>query len=349
MMSKKISAKRSRQKGVTLIELLVSMTVFLLGTAAIYGVLRLATVEKNTVNARTDQMRSARISLEYLRRDALNAGYRFHRTGGNVPDNVGNGMFGIASDSDLQRDLMTAVIAGNEINTNNLKFGGRTDVVGFIKLDTSFNEGNLITYTSAVANGSSVDVSTDANACLKCEKHDLYMFESASGTTQLLGMVTSRIDNSKFRLAVGDPFNLNQAANETGDKQSLLTATAGGGTFKRVSIISYSVTPDGVLVRKRFGNEKDKAANEQVETRELVYGVSEFQIKYYMEDGTTVDDPSLGNNGRNNQMKMNNVVQIQISITLMPTANDGQPMMATPVTLMEFISTKNLRYEATVN
>jgi hypothetical protein len=101
-----------------------------------------------------------------------------------------------------------------------------------------------------------------------------------------------------------------------------------------------------VLVRKKFGNQTGKAANEQIESRELVYGVSDFQIKYYMEDGTTVDDPSNANNGRTNQIKMNSVVQVQVSITLVPSANDSQPMITTPITLKEFISTKNLRYEA---
>jgi hypothetical protein len=64
-----------------------------------------------------------------------------------------------------------------------------------------------------------------------------------------------------------------------------------------------------------------------------------------MEDGTTVDDPSNGNNGRTNQLKMNNVVQVQISVTLAAEV-DGMPRVSTPITIKEFISTKNLRYES---
>lgn len=343
-----VSVVKSAEKGVTLVELLISLTIFLIGIAAIYGVTRIAVVQKNTVNARTDQLRSARIALEYIRRDALNAGFGYHRTGGNIPDNAGTGLFGLLSDSDTERDLLTSVISGNDINNNSLTSGIKTDVVAFISRDAGFNGGAMIDYTSTAANGTAIEVTTPSNACTNCSQYDLYMFESGSGTTQVIGMVSSKLSSSKIQLAPGanDPLNLNQSASASGNNQSLFVTVPGGGTIKRINLVSYSVTPEGVLVRKTYGNQTGKAANQQIETRELVYGVSDFQIKYYMEDGTTVDDPSSGNNGRNNQMKLNNVVQIQVTVTLVPSANDGQPMVTTPVTLKEYISTKNLRYEA---
>lgn len=347
-MIKKITKKRKNERGVTLIELVVSITVFLISVSAIYGVMRLVTIQKNTVNTRTDQLRSARIALEYIRRDTLNAGFGYHRTGGNIPDNSGNSLFNLPSDGDTERDLMTSVIAGNNVNSNSLVFGGRTDALGLVSRDPGFNGGALINYTGTTVSGSAINVTTTNNACIECNKYDLYLFESASGTTQVVGMVTAKTNNSLIQLSPGanDPFSLNQSATDSGNNQSLFVTTAGGGTIKRINLLSYSVTPEGVLVRKKFGNQTGKAANQQIDIRELVYGVSDFQIKYYMEDGTTVDDPSNGNNGRTNQLKFNNVVQIQISITLIPSINDNQPMMTTPVTLKEFISTKNLRYEA---
>ena len=347
-MLKKNSLKNKSERGASLIELLLSLTIFLIGIAAIYGVTRLATIQKNTVNSRTDQMRSARIALEYVRRDSLNAGYGFHRTGGNIPDNAANGLFGIASDTDVERDFMTSVMAGNDINTNSLNFGVKTDVLALISRDPTFNGGALITYTGAAASGTAVNVTTAANACANCNVFDLYLLESASGTTQLMGMVTSKLSSNSIQLGQGanDPFGLNQSATASGNNQSLLITTSGGGTIKRINMVSYSVTNEGVLVRTKYGNQTTATGTQQRETRELVYGVSDFQIKYYMEDGTTVDDPSANNSGRTNQIKMNNVVQIQVSITLLPSANDNQPMMTTPITIKEFISTKNLRYEA---
>jgi prepilin-type N-terminal cleavage/methylation domain-containing protein len=340
----------SSEKGFTLIELLISITVFLIAVTAIYGVMRIATIQKNTVSNRTDQLRSARISLEYIRRDVINAGFGYHRTGGNIPDNAANGLLGIPSDTDTERDLLTSIIAGNNISTNTLGSGGKMDVIGVISRDPSFA---LLNYSGATANGAAVDVaintSTSPTGTDTCNLYDLYLLESATvGTTQVAGVVTNITTNSKtlqFASGTADPLKLNQPANGSGFGQSLLVTTPGGGTIKKINLVSYSITNDGVLVRKRFGNQTGKTVSEQVETRELVYGVSDFQIKYFMEDGTTIDDPSAGNNGRNNQILMNSVVQIQVSITL-AGATDGQPQVSSPLVIKEYISTKNLRYEA---
>jgi prepilin-type N-terminal cleavage/methylation domain-containing protein len=348
-MQKQNSIKNNRERGMTLIELMMSLVIFLIGIAAIYGVTRLAAIEKNTINTRTDQLRSARIALEYIRRDALNAGFGYHRTGGNIPDNTGNGLFGIPNDTDTERDFLTSVIAGNDVSTNTLNFGGRMDDIAFVSRDVSFNSGKLINYTGATASSNAVNVAIDTakGDCANCSKYDLYLMESASGTTQVIGMVTSKISDSLIQFDQGsdDPLNLNQKATGNVDNKSLLITTPGGGTIKRINLISYSITSTGVLVRKKFGNQPTNAT-QQVETRELVYGVSDFQIKYYMEDGTTIDDPSNGNNGRANQLKMNSVVQIQVTITLAPDTSDTQLKVTTPITIKEFISTKNLRYEA---
>ncbi len=354
MKSKKLSRKTNHEKGFSLVELLVSITVFLIAISAIYGVMRIATIQKNTVNTRVDQLRSARIALEYMRRDVLNAGFGYHRTGGNIPDNAGNNLFGIFSDTDSERDLLTAIIAGNNIGTNLLNTGTKMDMIAVISRDLTFNDGALLTYSEARSNGATVDVqivdtSTSKTGTQSSNLYDLYLLESSTvGTTQVAATLTGKTDKTKilqFAPGSADPLKMNQPADGTGFSKNLLVTTAGGGTIKKVNLISYSITGDGVLVRKSFGNQKNKGVGEQVETRELVYGVSDFQIKYFMEDGTTLDDPSVKNSGRDNQILMNSVVQVQISITI-ATPDDGQPKASSPITIKEFISTKNLRYEA---
>lgn len=345
--------KNKHEKGFSLVELIIAMTVFLSAIAAIYGVMRIASIQKNTVNTRTDQLRSARIALEYIRRDVMNAGFGYHRTGGNIPDNAGNGIFGIPSDADTDRDFLTAITAGNNISTNSLNTVERMDVLGLINREQSFNNGELLNYKGAAASGTAVDVEIDDQSSplgtQNCSLYDLYLFESKSGgTTQTVGVLTginSSAKKLKFAPGSADPLGLNQSATGTGFGQSLLVTTPGGGTIKKINLLSYSISGDGILVRKRFGNQAGKGVSEQIESRELVYGVSNFQIKYFMENGTTLDDPSAGNNGRDNQLLMNSIVQIQISITL-AAGEDGQPQISTPITIKEFISTKNLRYEA---
>lgn len=337
-------------------ELMVSLTIFLIAIAAVYGVARLATIQRNTVNTRTDQLRSARIAIEYIRRDALNAGFGYHRTGGLVPDNTGNTLFGQAADTDSIRDFFTAVFAGNDRNTNSLNFGGKTDIVGFISRDITFNRDPndqttwnrepKVSYTGTGASGTAINLTTAATEAKYCKQYDLYLLESGSGVTQVVAMATSIPNTNTIQLAPGDPLGINQSATASGESQSLLAGASSTGTIKKINLVSYGVTSAGVLVRKQFGNRTGLTATEQIESREMVYGVSDFQIKYFLEDGTTVDDPSNGNEGRPNQQIMNNVVQIQVSITLANDPNDGQPRAGSPITIKEYISTKNLRYEA---
>lgn len=344
MFCKKMSAKINTEKGFSIFELLVSMSIFLIAVAAIFGLMRLGSIQKSTVNTRTDQLRSARIALEYMRRDALNAGFGFHRTGGNVPDDFGFSLFSFYKDSDTQRDLLTSIIAGNDLTDNTLSPNVKMDFVGFLSRDPTFNGGNLVNFTKTDKTDDKVYVETPAGGAANCKKYELYLLESDSGTTQVIGMATNVTDNKKIELAKDDPLKVNQSATATGEAKSLLMTTTGGGTIKKINFISYGISSTGVLIRKTYGNQT--SASDQIEQRELVYGVSDFQIKYFMEDGTTVDDPASKNNGRDNQLKMNSIVQIQISITVTPKYEGNEHNYGTPVTIKEFISTRNLRYEA---
>ena len=340
-MKLKFDIKRA-QNGFSMIELIISMVVFLIAISAIFGVVRISTIQKKTASNRTDQLRSARIAVEYLRRDALNAGYGYHRAGGNAPDNTTFDLFGIANDTDTQRDLLTAIIAANNLTTNSLNPGNKMDFVAFMSRDPTFNNGDLVNYTSVGSSGAKAFVKTATDGAKNCSVNDLYLLESDSGTTQVIGMATGVVDKKQIEFNIADPLKLNQSATGTGESANLLLSTT-GGTVKKINLISYAVNADGTLIRKIYGN---KAGTNQIETRELVYGVMDFQIRYFMEDGTTVENPSNNHNGRDNQIKMNGVVQIQVTITITPNYNGDTDVPGSPVTIREFISTRNLRYEA---
>ena len=91
--------RNRRETGFSLIELMISLSVFLIFTAAIYGVLRIANVQKSTVNSQTDVMRNLRLSLNTIGRDAVNAGLGYSRIGGNMPDNLTNVRMGLPADA----------------------------------------------------------------------------------------------------------------------------------------------------------------------------------------------------------------------------------------------------------
>lgn len=337
--------KKNTQAGFTLVEMIISMTVFIIATGAIFGLLKISTLQKKTASTRTDQLKGARIALEYARRDALNAGFGYHRIGGNVPDNMANTLFSLPNDADAERDLLTAIVAGNNLTANTLNPGVNMDFVAFISRDPKFNGGKQLPYTSASnsGSGSSIYLNTATNGAANASVNDMYLVEPGSGTTQIVGMVTSVTGGNKITLGTGDPLGINQSATGTGEALNLLMTANGEGIVKKINIVSYGVTSDGILVRKTYGNQT--GAN-QVETRELVFGVSDFQIRYFMENGAIVDNPSSNHSGRDNQQKLNNIVQIQITVTIKPNDDGVGNAPSTPVTIKEYISTRNLRYEA---
>ena len=216
------------------------------------------------------------------------------------------------------------------------------DFVAFMSRDPTFNNGDLINYTSVGRDGAKAFVKTATDGAKNCSVNDLYLLESDTGTTQVIGMATAIVDKKQIEFNIADPLKLNQSATGTGENANLLMSTT-GGTVKKINLISYGVDANGTLIKKTYGN---KAGTNQIEIRELVYGVMDFQIKYFMEDGTTVENPSNNHNGRDNQNKMNSVVQIQVTITITPNYNGDTDVPGSPVTIREFISTRNLRYEA---
>ena len=111
-------SKNRRETGFSLIELMISLTVFVIFIGALYGVVRIAGIQKSTINSQTEVMKNLRLSLNTIGRDAVNAGLGYSRIGGNMPDNLTNVRMGLPADANATPDLLTAVIGGDNINTN---------------------------------------------------------------------------------------------------------------------------------------------------------------------------------------------------------------------------------------
>ena len=110
----------NNESGFSLLELMIAMVIFLIISAAIYGLLQIGTFDRNRASRRSDVLKNARVAVHMIGRDVLNAGLGYHRRGAIVPDNFLSTRFGIPADVDGNRDMLTGVIVGNERNTNNL-------------------------------------------------------------------------------------------------------------------------------------------------------------------------------------------------------------------------------------
>jgi prepilin-type N-terminal cleavage/methylation domain-containing protein len=88
------SCIRNDQRGFSLLELMIAMVIFLIVTAAIYGLMQVGRIDRNRSSRRSDVMKNARVAIHLIGRDALNAGFGYHRRGAIAPDNFLSTTFG---------------------------------------------------------------------------------------------------------------------------------------------------------------------------------------------------------------------------------------------------------------
>jgi len=345
--------KAHGQAGFSLVELMVSVVIFLIFMGAIYGLLRIGSIQKTAASSSTEVIKNTRLSLNTLGRDAVNAGFGYSRVGGYAPDNILNLRLGIPADSNSTHDLLTAVISGNEVNTNTLLPSGKTDVISFIFRDTNFNSGQPVEMVSAVSD-TGVTITTADDSTYFTKPFDLFLISDGSRTA--LGLVTAVPTGGKtlkFQTGASDPLKVNMPYTGTVNTRSKLIACTASiidncmdysnrVTAKKVIWVSYQVTSDGVLTRTIFGNNTDKTAAEQIQVQPIAQDVQNFQIKYLLRDGTVTDDPS--DNGTN-QANLNNVVQIDVTVTAKVEVIENGVTVKSIVNIKSTFSTKNLSYD----
>ncbi len=338
-----VKYKSVREAGFSLLELMISMTVFLVFIAAVYGLLRIGSIQKTTISTQADVIKNVRLSLNTIGRDAVNAGLGYTRVGGYVPDDLTNLRMGLPADPNTTEDtedLITAVVAGNDINDNLALTGQKTDVVSFTYRDLNFNKGNPIKLVSAADfGGNGVTITTEDGATANSKPYDLYLISDGSRTA--LGIVTSVPGGGKtlvFEAGANDPLKMNSlfAASK------LVNMSYPAVTAKKVNWVSYRVTIDGVLTRTIFGNNSDKPASEQIQIQPVAYNIQNLQVKYLLNDGILSDDPS---NGGVDQGRLNNVVQIDVTISARYSIRENGVDLNKVFDLNSTFSTKNLNYD----
>jgi type IV pilus assembly protein PilW len=360
---------RGSQKGFTLVEFLVAMTIFLIVVGVVYGMLQIGRMDRNRSSRRTDIMKNARIAVHMIGRDALNAGLGYHRKGSVTPDEFISSHFGLPTDAGTSRDLLTSIVAGNNINSDNLNPNpaARTDVIAFCYRDMDFNNGQPIKLTSvgaAPGNPSTARLQTTGGIA-DLSPNDLLLVESDS--SQVAIMVTG-ISGSSIDAAPGDPLGLNQPLDGTGDNGSVLrkcNPPSGSPpvpdenctpyvstTAKRFFIISYRVKPDGTLVRTTYGNNR-AGVRPQDQTREqpIAYNVEDLQIKYVLEDGTVTDNPAAGPDGiagtaDDDIEAFNRIRQVTVSLKVQALEKDEQLGIPDSITVSATFSARNMEYDA---
>ena len=346
--SKTVAARKGNE-GFSMMELIISMVVFMVVMGAMYSVMNLSLLSRGVVNRQVPLSKSVRFGLNLIGRDTYNAGYGYPlRNTVVLPDNRISVLLGIPNDFDNTRDTVPPIIAGNNItlNTFNTAANIRTDQVTFLFKDNTFNvlagtdlsqPLNINAATPGVGFSQIIPLS-GSNA--SCRANDLFLITGGTGST--LGVATSLVGTDRVRFANGDLLGFNLAG--SADSIDGITTPA---SMHRVNMITYFVTATGTLTRREYVNVTPAAS---FVDEPLIYGVEDFQIQYVMEDGTVSDNPSAGVDGipgtaDDVQTNLAAVRQIRYTISVRSTEVDqkGQPNR---VSMSSTFSTRNLGYDA---
>ena len=344
-----LKASPIRQAGFSLLELMISIVIFLIFMGAVYGLLRIGNIQRSSVNIQTDIIKNIRLSLNTIGRDAVNAGLGYSRIGGYAPDNLTGLRMNFPLDPNASQDLITAVMSGDEINNNLALATGRTDVVSFVSRDLDFNNGDPIKLT-AVADfgGNGVSITTTAGATVNSRPYDLYLI--SDGTRTALGLVTRVPGGGNtliFETGAADSLGINElfVGSSADDTSKLVGMDYSTTTAKKVNWVSYRVSVDGVLIRTIYGNNNNNGtpvASEQIQLQPIAYNIQNLQVRYLLNDGTLSDDPS---NAGVDQGRLNSVVQIEVTVSARYTIQENGVNLNRVVDLKSTFSTKNLSYD----
>lgn len=353
------------ESGFSLLELLVSMVIFLVVSGSVWGVLQTAQRSRSVISEQVQLSKDVRIGLNLISRDAFNAGFGYPATSTVVlPDNRISTRLGIPNDFDTTRDTVPPIIAGNNLilSTFNSVANTRMDQVTFLYKDPTFNVvggvSTALNINPATTTSGGIDeIVPFSGSNSTCRVNDIYMITGTTGST--IGLATALNGASAVQFSNGDLLGINQTG-ATGFIRTVTSActtvtidgspcpvTTTPSSMYRVNMVTYFVTADGILTRRQFGNVLPAVA---FVDQPLVYNVENFQIQYVMDSGAVTDNPSAGpdavaGTADDTQTNLAAVRQIRLSISVKSIEKNqgGQPYKETMTTT---VSTRNLGYDA---
>ncbi len=339
---------KAGESGFSLLELMISMVIFLIISASVWGVMKAAQQSRSAVTEEVQLSKNVRIGLNLIARDAFNAGFGYPAASTVIlPDNRIANALGVPADSDTTRDTVPPVISGNNITLSTFSSvaNTRTDRISFLYKDSTFNVVSGVSQplninAATTTSGGIDEIVPISGSNAACRTNDIYLVIGNTGST--IGLATALSGTDRIQFSNGDLLGFNQTGT-TGPLRAITTPAS----ILRVRMVTYFVTADGILTRREYANITPAVA---FVDEPLVYNVENFQIQYVMDNGTVSDNPSAGpdgvaGTGDDTQSNLAAVRQIRFTINTRSTEKNSAGQYYTE-TMTTTVSTRNLGYEA---
>jgi prepilin-type N-terminal cleavage/methylation domain-containing protein len=262
------------QKGFSIFEMLIAVTVMLIVTAGVVSLMRSSTQIATTTYEMTDAQESMRVAQEYVSRDLLNAGdglksltpiivpkafAQAYLTLNPIVDPVGDAAmptgtldFGIlTTDNNVPTGTVVAgaTPAGTTVRT--LPDGTGTDRQTILEIDPQFV---AITPSAINATGTVVTLPS-GTAMTQFTIGEIYFFSSSQGGT--FATITDLNSGSRTLTFAngGVDIGLNKPGSAGADTDLDIISKSGtvATSMQRIQIVHYYVDSNGLLMRRVFG------------------------------------------------------------------------------------------------
>lgn len=260
--SRRDASQRHNQRGFTIIEFIVAMTVMLIVLGAIFSLLKDSMKVATSTYELTDAQQNLRTAQEFINRDLMNAGdglesistirvplafmssYITLTPGAAVAGIINMGIF--TSDNSLPVGTpVTGSVPAMTIRT-------ATDRQTILELDSEFLFNGLMNIplaaTAINATGSTITIPAGDPMSTFTIGEVYFLSSSAGGTFCVITAINARV----LSFAQTDVYVLNK----TGAGGHIQTISAGGTlatSLQRMKIIQYYVSSTGLLMRRVFG------------------------------------------------------------------------------------------------
>jgi prepilin-type N-terminal cleavage/methylation domain-containing protein len=334
---------RRRQSGFTLLELLVSIAIFVIVLVSIYSLLEVGRSGRFSTLQRIESLQNVRIALNTLSREALNSGVGYENIGAMLPDDRISGLLGLPADPDTEPDRLTPVVAQNNVDSVN---GRLTDRITLAFQDDSLNNGQSIPIDRIANSGAFIRIASPFdNGPFRIGE-----VLTIIGSSSALGVLTNKAGTRGLVFSSSDPLNINQPGANSPILKAFDSSTpasdCGGppgcsqvaGSIKRLNWVTYFVRDEdgtgpgtGTLIRRLYGGSGGWV------DMPLAFGIEDFQITYVLQDGSVVDAPTRD--------QMGDIRQIRVTVTVRSPEINPRTNQPYRTTMTTSVSTRNLGYE----